>query len=674
MDAEYVSTVAAPSTARRWSRLLTAASLFVGTVAVLASSADMGFARDEGFYYRYGRDYARWFAQVERAGDAESVRVAMSRDAVVGTWLGNFEHPPLMKSAFASAWRALSRKDRPVSLQSRLDDEGRVRARVQSVGSADGFAQGAAVELLSPLQQGDAPADPARTLARGLVVETPEVGPPILAFEVPDVELVRSICGPAARDKTLPITRCQAREVRTFALTGEAAAMRWVAYVVTALAVVLTFLLGGELFGFNAGLLAALMFLFVPRHFYHAHLIAFDMAIVTTILATLYAFWRSLTDRRWALAAGVAWGLALLTKHNAFFLPVPLLVWWLWSRRGDIRLGRDGWRPWIQLPSLPIALLVMPVVALPMLAVFWPKLWYDPFRAVADYFAFHLDHDHYVQFYFGQPLEVPPFPVELPLVVTLLTVPIVFSVLAAIGAARQLGRARSPAWTDGRVAFVVLNGLTPLLLISLPSTPIFGGVKHWMTGMPFLLIFAGLALDGLLVAAAGRLRSPALRAVAVGIVIAAVFAGPIRASVRTAAFGTAYYNPTLAGGVQGAADARMMRLYWGHTTRQALAWVNANAPRNARVFWQNTTHDAVLMYKREGLLRHDIRPHGSERGADIALVEPQRAFAEVDRRTREAFGVAGPAALVTLEGVPVLRVYLRPSDRTPGGARVAPTP
>ena len=57
--------------------------------------------------------------------------------------------------------------------------------------------------------------------------------------------------------------------------------------------------------------------------------------------------------------------------------------------------------------------LVMPVVAFPMLFVFWPKLWFDPYRAVADYFQFHLQHDHYMQWYFGQPLEVPPFPVAL---------------------------------------------------------------------------------------------------------------------------------------------------------------------------------------------------------------------------------------------------------------------
>ncbi len=399
---------------RRSRVALTVTLLFVGTIGVLAATADMGFARDEGFYFRYGRDYARWFARVERASDTEAVHAALARDAVVGTWIGNFEHPPLMKSAFASAWRHLSRKDREVSLEARPGADGRLLGRVQRVESADGFEVGAEVVLLAPLAQGVSQADPSRATAVGTVVER-AAGVPIVAFTTEDPLRLRALCAPTqvgarhggaqqgeaqqgevqqgggpSAAAGVPITRCQVRERRLLGVTGEASAMRWVAFVVTALAVILTFLLGLELFGYDAGLCGALLFLFVPRHFYHAHLLTFDMAIVAATLATLYAFWRSLADRRWAVAAGVAWGLALLTKHNAFFIPVPLTLWWLWSHRADLALGRVGWRPTLSLPALPVALLVMPAVALPMLFVFWPKLWFDPFRAVQEYFAFHL--------------------------------------------------------------------------------------------------------------------------------------------------------------------------------------------------------------------------------------------------------------------------------------------
>ena len=72
---------------------------------------------------------------------------------------------------------------------------------------------------------------------------------------------------------------------------------------------------------------------------------------IAATLAVLYAFWRARTDRRWALATGVLWGVALLTKLNAFFMPFPLVLYWLWTGRDRVRLrlreaGR--WRPAIR--------------------------------------------------------------------------------------------------------------------------------------------------------------------------------------------------------------------------------------------------------------------------------------------------------------------------------------
>ena len=57
----------------------------------------------------------------------------------------------------------------------------------------------------------------------------------------------------------------------------------------------------------------------------------------------------------------------------------------------------------------------------------------------------------------------------------------------------------------------------------------------------------------------------------------------------------------------------------------------------------------------------------------MALVEPQKAFAELDIEVRRALGVAGPAHVVTFQGVPMLRVYVRP-ERARGAAEPAPVP
>jgi len=414
-----------------------------------------------------------------------------------------------------------------------------------------------------------------------------------------------------------------------------------------------------------AGLLGALLFLWTPRHFFHAHLICFDMAIVAAMMATLYGFWRAREDRRWALATGLLWGVALLIKHNAFFLPVPLLAFWLWSDRARLSWKREGWRFRLRLPPVPVALFSMVILGPVLLFVCWPWLWFDPWASVSQYFAFHLHHEHYFQWFLGQPLQVPPFPVTFPAALTALTVPLPFLLLTVAGIALRIHerlqldgaeRAAHAAQTD----FLLLNGLVPLLLISLPSTPIFGGIKHWMTGMPLLFLFGGLALARCANVLGRRWRGSWRASLVASALVAIVLVPPAISSIRGVAYGSGAYNAVVAGGIRGGADDQLMRMYWGHTSRQALDWVNENAPRRARVFFQNTTRDAFEMYRREGELRHDLRYAAHPGGAQVALIEPQKSFAELDLRVRQSFGVAGPQRVVRYQGVPMLRLYLKP--------------
>jgi hypothetical protein len=671
----------------RWSGLgplspagvrLLAAGLFVGTVAILLATLDMGYTRDESFYFRYAMAYQEWFVQAEEAKTPQEVERVFSRDPVIATWVGNFEHPPLMKTLFGFSWRALARKDRDVPTVRRERDGQGGTFRI-ALGPADGFRVGARVHLLAPLGADQDPTDPARRIAAGAVAERHGHDATVRFDDDVDVAGAVSRCRARAGDpegaspdrasaagEARWITGCQAREDRGLAVLSEATAMRLPAILFAGLAVMLTFLLGVELFGWLAGLFGAVAFLFVPRHFFHAHMCAFDMPIVAATLGTLYAFWRAREDRRWALGAGLAWGVALLTKHNAFFIPFALVLWWLWTGRDQVvvrRRGRFGLD--LSLPALPLAFPVMPVVALPMLFAWWPKLWYDPMRAVRDYFAFHLEHEHYMQWFFGQPLQVPPFPIDFPFTMTAMTVPEVFLVLAAIGLLLAAPPRGWASWVRGvftrrpvtererAVAFALFNGLVPIVLIALPSTPIFGGVKHWMTGMPLILLLAGFGLQQVVRA----LPAPRLAGALVAI---SVFAQPISASIDAAPYGTGYYNSLVTGGVPGAADKEMMRMFWGHTTLQSFAWLNRFAPRNAGVFFQNTTWDAYAMYQREGLLRTDIRYANGAAGAQIALIEPQKAFGELDIDVRKSFGVVGPYREVRWYGVPFLEVYVRP--------------
>lgn len=655
-------------------------ALFASSFALLWVTQDMGFTRDESFYFGFGESYQGWFARAERAPDRAGRRVSLGRSETLKTWKGNFEHPPLMKVLFGWSWRAFARHDRRLVVPATTSKDPKLQ--VAGLLPADGFAEGERVTILGPLAQGGEASSSGRELG-GATINKRASGRATLALdEGLTLDGLREICakkkpngaiarGGRADSSEVPIVGCQARDGGNLAIMSESAAMRLPGIVSGAAAVALTFLLGVALFNWVVGLFGALIFTFVPRTFFHAHLACFDMPIVAATLATLYAFWLARDDRRWALGAGLFWGLALMTKHNAFFLAVPLVVFWLWCGRHDFRWSRRGWVPSLKLPSIPLALLVMPLVAFPMLFVFWPRLWYDGYIGVAEYFQFHLEHVHYLQWYFGEPLGVPPFPMDFPWALTWYTVPEPFLLLFGVGLVTAFQPWRAMAWFaavkarvpptrhERAMAYAVLGGLVPIVLISLPSVPIFGGVKHWMTGMPLLSLVAGFGLFKALTFAFSRFPMTGVRLALASVILAGVFVGPVSATLSGNRYGTGYYNEIAAGGAQGAADRQMMRLYWGHTTRDALEWLNANAPLNARVFWQNTAHGSYEYYRRDGLLRHDIRMHGSPHGAHIALIEPQKSFANVDIDTRLAFKAAGPSLTVDYDGVPMLWIYVR---------------
>jgi hypothetical protein len=647
----------------------------MGTLGLLFANQDAGFTRDESFYFDFAERYQEWFVDVEEAAAPEAREAALGREPTVRVWSGNFEHPPLAKVLFGLSWRAFARKDREASglrFETAQESGDSAKPRVRfwvSAGRATGFAVGRSVFLLRPQRQGELQNAPERILASGSVTRRTsdraevEVDAVSLGATTADALIEQCTKRPTGAPSDLPVTGCMARESKALDFLSESQAMRLPGIISGALAVMLTFLLGEALFGWVVGLFGALLFLFVPEHFFHAYLACFDMPIVAAQLFTLYAFWRSLSDRRWALIAAIGWGLALLTKHNAFFVPVSLVLFWLFAGRSELRISWHGWRrgPTLRLPSLPLSFLLMPPVALGMLFVLWPRLWYGPLQSLRDWFAFHLHHEHYMQYWFGEPLQVPPFPIAYPFEKTALTYPEVFLVLLAFGCAFLLSpRLRTQSdegstTSGGRAVtvFTLANGLIPILVIALPSTPIFGGIKHWMTGAPLLALVASYGLFRTIRAA----RIPRVASVALA---ATLIVQPAKASVENAWLGTHYYNALFAGGLQGAADKRLMRIFWGHEARYACEWLNSHAPFNARVYWQDATWGTYDMYQREGWLRRDIRYVSSPDQADIALNETLQALWEGDVRTRRALGVPGPLWVLERHGVPYLNVYVRP--------------
>ncbi len=536
-------------------------ALFIaaGTILVLAQTADMGFTRDESFYFHAAREYAGWFAEMGDNWENGELRESFTQQSVDRHWGYNPEHPVLVKTTFALSGMLFHQK----------------------------------LDWMSAS----------------------------LAYRFPAMVFTGWLCS-----------------------------------------VMYLFALGWTR-SRTVGVLAPLLLMTIPRFFFHAHLTCFDVPVTAVWVAFMYSYWRSLDSTKWAWITGFMWGIALITKLNAFFLPVVLLAHWGMRAALMSRVTRDAR---VEVPKVPFALFAMAIVGPIIFVLGWPRHWFDTWNRVLWYLRFHLNHEHYFVLYFGHSLIRPPFPSSYPLVMTLVTTPLATLFAWAVGVSLVANDTfqqfrKNIVEERGTALLFALNIIVPVLVIARPSTPVFGGIKHWFPALPFLCIIGawGIVRIGEMIA-----DKQTKTAVAIAGVLGATAVGT--AAYETAdshPYGTAHYN-ALVGSVSGAADRDGMRQFWGYAARGALDWLNENAEEGARVHFQNTTQGAVDMYKREGWLRDDIRSAWSVDIADYFLLHHQKSFAPLQYEVWERFQTQSPVFTVNLHGVPMLSVYQNHSDES----------
>jgi hypothetical protein len=455
----------------------------------------------------------------------------------------------------------------------------------------------------------------------------------------------------------------------------ESTAFRFPAMVAAGLMLWVTYLFGARAFSRRAGLVAAMLLGLMPRIFFHAHLACFDVPIASMWILCIYVYWRAQdrpTHVGWMIAAGVVYGLALDTKHNAWFLPAVLVPHALW-----VFLSRALRERRIVVPG---SLFAMALIGPAVLVLLWPYLWHDTRSRIEWWLNFHLHHDYYNIEFLGKNYFGPPSPKSDVPVMVAATVPGITLLLFLIGSVERLRVAmnrlrswvlrrvhfpadgpsmRDPRETDLLLALSIAVAIGPFFL---PATPIFGATKHWLPAYPALAIFAGRGID--LVAHAMRRALPGLQGrrwlAAQAALVLCVVVAPFAITEHSHPFGLSTYVP-LVGGTAGGADLGLNRQFWGYTTQSAAAeYLNPKAPRNASVFIHDTTWDAWGRMQAEGRVRGDLRAVGNPHEAMFALVQHELHMNEVDYSIWVADGTDAPAYIVEHDGVPIVSVYRRP--------------
>ncbi|MFT4704033.1 MAG: 4-amino-4-deoxy-L-arabinose transferase-like glycosyltransferase [Bradymonadia bacterium] len=539
--------------------------LGVAYVAILMATDQMGFTRDESFYFHAAYEYSGWFEALGQAWRDGDLGSAFTQEVIDRHWAYNPEHPVLVKTLFA--------------LSHMLFDE--------------------QLGWMSP-----------------------------------------------------------------------SLAMRFPALVFAGLLLTMLYTFTYEVTGRRyAALMATCSFAVLPRWFFHAHLTCFDVPMVTIWFAIVYAYWKSFDSTKWAWATGLLWGIGLITKLNAFFIPIVFLAHW--GVMSAMRMRVRGTR--IVSPPVPLALFTMALLGPLVFYAGWPRHWFDTFDRIAWYLNFHLQHEHYFVWYFGQPLFEPPFPVSYPFVMTLTTTPLPFLAAFLIGSVallvpwvrRIVGGQSERGDRYGTGILIAMNIIVPFLIIARSSTPVFGGIKHWFTALPYMAIVAAAGLTWVVDQFVAQRRSAGLP---LKTLLALLILGPaIAATMRSHPYGTAYYNATT-GGVTGAADMQAMRQFWGYAARGGLEYLNQNAPLGASVHFHNSTSWSIDMYKRDGLLREDIRVAWSMRSADYVMFHHQKSFASFEGEVWQRFGFA-PLFVADVSGVPMLSIYGHAAEQSVDDSR-----
>jgi len=452
------------------------------------------------------------------------------------------------------------------------------------------------------------------------------------------------------------------------------------------------FLFMQKRFGSTAALFTAIFLLVMPRLFAHAHLASLEVPLLLMWTLTVIAFEKGTRSVLWAVFCGVFFGLALLTKFNAIFLLAILIPW------GLLFHGRRALSNFISMAFIgPLVFFLG-----------WPALWVNTWQHLAWYVGDKFGRMPIPVYYLGTAYNPPPAPWHYPLVLCLVTVPVLILVAAGAGVfrmARGFGGNESPVLektgkneknkvrdqgtqaptsADERqaTAFLLIFGFAiTVLCAALPLVPRYDGVRLFVPAFPFLACLAGIGASWIWETMATRGRPNVACTVFVVLLVLQVV--PL---VMLHPFQMSYYNE-LVGGPWGAKALGFETTYWGEGfTARAASFVADRIPAGGKVALVAVGSFVPKWYQVEGVLPETVDIVDFAGGNwDAAVVVPREGWIRkqlsaeerdllrsLQKRQADYVDYLSP-----VRTIPVCEIYLRTEDGTPNtrpeGARSRPT-
>jgi 4-amino-4-deoxy-L-arabinose transferase-like glycosyltransferase len=300
----------------------------------------------------------------------------------------------------------------------------------------------------------------------------------------------------------------------------------------------------GRRWGRAGGLAAGFALVAMPRVFGHAHLAALDTFLCLFWTLALLGAVRGLERPRPVLAmagAGLAWGLALLTKIHAWFLAPIVLVWSLARHRSARTLA---------------AVAAWGFSGLACFVVGWPWLWFQSLDRLKAYWGTGVVRSAIHVLYFGQVYADRDVPWHYPWFYFAVTVPVGLHALGGVGLVRGWKGRRADPFP------LVLTGSILLFLVLFSTrVPVYDGERLFLLVFPLwaLVIAQGFAWLWTHFSRRRRIR----------LVLAAFMVAQGYGVLATHPFELSYYN-LLVGGLPGAERLGLELTYWNDAVDRVL--------------------------------------------------------------------------------------------------------
>ena len=340
-----------------------------------------------------------------------------------------------------------------------------------------------------------------------------------------------------------------------------------------------------------------------------------------TILA--YIGWRERPTWLRTLLVGWLFGCALGVKANAVFIPVVLLagnIPWTYHKQRWVDFLVHLWQQ-------AGKYITMGLVAAGVYIFSWPWLYENIYGHLREYWGFIFNqagHDPTGYWNFEPLQQVLTTMPEWMLVCLLLGLAAVVlsfwlrpGPAAAAAATDRMDMRNRPELRQILLAWLMI----PILRASLPQATNFDGIRHFLEFLPAAALLAGYGAQQAAAWLGQRLggRVSRQRAFQAG-AVALLAVNLIQAYAVFFPYMHLYYN-RLVGGFSGARTAFLGNEatdYWAGSYRQAIDWLNRNAPPGAQV--RALAADWLLDLTGPVLLRPDLKVMYTAQGLDLAVL------------------------------------------------------